>query len=105
MTLVCDPSTSWLARFFASSKFLKSCGKFSFGMYLCHPGAIHFVKGFLLIVELKLGFVLSILLSYILGFAFYHLLEKHLIDLANFLCHKLALIRIFVNNQTNENDG
>jgi peptidoglycan/LPS O-acetylase OafA/YrhL len=101
LTILCDPSSSWIARLFASSRFLKSCGKFSFGIYLCHPAAIHFVKGFSLIVKYKLGFVLSIVFSYLLGFVFYHLLEKHLINFVNFLCHKLALIKIFDTNQIN----
>lgn len=59
------------------------------------------MKGFSLIVKYKLGFVLSIAFSYLLGFVFYYLLEKHLINFANFLCHKLALIKIFDTNKIN----
>ena len=99
MALLNTESKNMIVNCFNKCQFLKSCGKFSFGMYLLHPAAIQFVFTFRFIVKLRLAVVLSVVLSYIFGLIFYYVLEKHLIKLANYLCEKLDSLS---NKHSNE---
>lgn len=81
---------------FFKLRFLMSCGKFSFGIYLLHPAAVHFIKTYeQSFIVFKLRVLSSICFSYVLGFLFYHVLEKHLIRLANNLCSRLTSFKYF----------
>ena len=83
---------------FFKIKFFKSCGTFSFGIYLFHPAAIDLIiknEPYFSIFKLRLTF--SILLSYFFGFLFYELVEKYLIKLADFLCKKIESFKMLKN--------
>lgn len=90
MCLLSDSSTNLIVRFFNNNYYLKSSGIYSFGIYLLHPGAVDFVRGYSFINTMHLRVVSAIILSYLLGFLFYHGLEKHLIRFANYLCSILS---------------
>ena len=88
-------SKNLLVNFF-EIKILRNFGKFSFGIYLFHPSAIYLVsilEPYFRIINFRNFFtILSILFSYFGGFLFYHLIEKHLVYFANYLCLKLECI-------------
>lgn len=86
---------------------LRSCGKYSFGMYLLHPGVIDVVIRSWSIREPYRCHLTVIVGSYICGFMFYHIFEKQMIKIANYVCHRLTLMDYFqveIKQQVNNND-
>lgn len=95
MALLTSSSNNPLVKFY-KFKFFRNCGKYSFGIYLFHPAVIHLVASNYLYFSLfKFRVVFSILILYLFGFLFYHLLEKHLVRLANYICSKLDSFTYF----------
>lgn len=95
--LLSDGRTNLIVKFFQNTYFLKQCGKYSFGMYLLHPAGINFINRFVYLRSMHLRIVSCILFVFFLGFLLYHLLEKHLISLANFICKKLDSNELITN--------
>lgn len=83
-----------IVRFFKTSYFLNKCGKYSFGMYLFHFGAFHLVNQFSFFRNNHLRIVSYTLTALFYGFLVFHLLEKHLINIANNLCGKITSFKV-----------
>lgn len=87
--LICSNEFT-INRWLTNSRFLQSCGKYSFGIYLFHPMFIKVNE----YIKTKTDFemiVIIITLSYIAAFIFYWLIEEKSIKLGNFL------IKLFIN--------
>jgi peptidoglycan/LPS O-acetylase OafA/YrhL len=91
----------FIIKCFTESIVFKSCGKYSFGIYLFHPMCIKLLE---FSVKTKTVFeklVLIMLLSYLVGFLFFYLIENPLINVANLLCKKISLNRKGNSNNVN----
>lgn len=75
-------------------RLLRLLGKFSFGFYLYHMGVIDYVnENYKLTFSLESLFVLSAFVgSFSAGYLFYYILEKNLMNIANFICNNLTNI-------------
>lgn len=104
LTLIAD-STNLIARFFGTNRFLKSCGKYSFGIYLFTPGAITFVQRVLVKftpIDITIG---CILCAYFVGLNWFYLVEQPLIKVANELCEKVEAHEFFRRKETTWEGG
>lgn len=87
-----------LTNYFSQSNFLKSCGKYSFGMYLLHPMFIR-ITHLLKIVSSQMDLIIVVtFFTYLGAYLFFHLLENQLIKLANKICKRLEQVAFFQNN-------
>lgn len=94
LMLMCSPN------FFTDTfniKLLKLAGKYSFGIYLLHPMCITETKLYLSkYIQSKVELLMySLLMSYLAGALFFHLIEKPLMNFANNLCKKLSSCEYF----------
>ena len=99
LTLLSAPNS--LSNFFNSSNILKSVGKYSFSFYLLHSivgiwPIQHFLSPFW-------TFFLFLVLTYIICFFSFYLIENPLIRFANYLCEKLDNFYLFASYQQLEN--
>lgn len=102
-TILLNGAENSIAKFFAHCSVLKSCGKFSFGIYLFTPGAIIFVKdNFTFKTQLEHVFW-CIVCAYLCGFALFHLIENPLINVANRFCERLEASKFFRIDNDNKN--
>lgn len=83
---------------FFNNRIMKSFGKYSFGIYLLHSSVIYLLQFNHYLIYSRLRVIAIVLVSYLFGFIFYHVLEKHLISLANLICVKLETL--FKQNQS-----
>lgn len=77
-----------IASYFASSRTLKSIGKFSFSFYLLHIAIGRYITTFSSLSELTIQ-ALAFICSFIVSFFTFYLIENPLIRFANFLCKSL----------------
>lgn len=97
--ILLNSTENLIARFFSSCVLLKSFGKFSFGIYLLTPCANMLVKNLNFTTQFE-HIVWCILIAYVYGFVFFHLIETPLIKLANQICWLLeSRIRFFNQEQ------
>ena len=100
--LISDPDVNLIKKYLENNRILTSCGKFSFGIYLLHFLIFFSIKEVVflgaLVDKLKSCYVygLCVLFAYVLGFCWYHTVEKHCIKIANKLCHKIDAINSIV---------
>lgn len=85
LTLVGQPNI--VSNFFASSRMLKLCGKWSFSIYLLHPGVVWVISSFEIENEFE-HVLVCIVASTLVGALAYVLIENQLIKFANFVCFK-----------------
>lgn len=80
---------NFVKAFFESSNLLSNCGKYSFGIYLFHQvviGVLHteyMRTNVVLHLKTPIKFLLLYSVAYLVGYIFFHLLEKHLIKFGN----------------------
>lgn len=94
-----NSSNSFIVRFFNHIDFFKHCGKYSFGMYLWHPAVIESVLNVKILFDLRLNIILTVLISYFLGYLFYYCVQKPLLKLSDYICDKLEYSRFFKQGQ------
>ncbi len=80
---------NFTSRLFGDNGFMRNCGKYSFGMYLLHPIAIHLVTTHFQPMIQTAAFVCVTLISYFQAFWFFTLIEDPLVKLANRICKLL----------------
>ena len=96
LILISSSEVNLIKIYLEESNILRSFGKYSFGIYLLHPLVIYLFKLDKTLLkyssDLKACYLygLIILVSYVLGFFWYHFLEKYCIKIANKLCQKLT---------------
>lgn len=85
-----------LTRQLSGSFFLKSSGKYSFGVYLLHPMLVMFKNDPRFSTKTQTEFVImTVLVAYFSGYLFFCLLENNLIQVANNACKKLESLQYF----------
>jgi len=93
--LASNSDVNLIKKYLENNRLLTSCGKFSFGIYLLHFLIFFSFKEVVfleaVIYELKSCYVygLVVLVAYVLGFFWYHSVEKHCIKIANKLCNRI----------------
>lgn len=94
---------NFLTRQFSRSILLKSSGKYSFGMYLLHSIAImiQYYPTFQM-QTLTEFIIIVVILSYLLGYLFYCLVENNLMKVAAIACERLESLNYFRKDEINK---
>lgn len=94
LMVIGHPNT--LTRQFSRSEFLKSAGKYSFGIYLLHPIPIVLRTNPQFYTRTQTEFLIVIvLISYASGYLFFNFVENNLIIMADFVCLKVKSLKYF----------
>lgn len=103
MFLMLIGAPNFVTNIFSTSKFLKYCGKFSFGIYLLHPMCMTIIKENIQMKSFIEFILLIVIFSFIVGYLFFLFIENQLMLLANQLCKRIEAINWFEkkNNQSN----
>jgi peptidoglycan/LPS O-acetylase OafA/YrhL len=88
---------------FFNNDFLRSCGKYSFGIYLFHPMVIEIYIRLVSVYPLKATFLFDLAaavfsVTYLVGLLWFHLLEDRLIKLASKCCKRIEAFSLFRDN-------
>ena len=90
MFLMLIGAPNFMTNIFSESKFLKYCGKFSFGIYLLHPMCMTIIKETVKVKSILELVVLVVFFSFFVGYLFFLFIENQLMLLANRICKRIG---------------
>lgn len=93
-------SPNLMTNFFTNSKFLKICGKFSFGIYLLHPMCMTIQKDYIVTKSVIEQIIICVFFTVLVGYLFFIFIENQLMLLANRLCKLIESLKFFTKEPT-----